>query len=140
MNFTLIGHEYEEGCQSPFPIVRDDVYGNIHTLYDDIQVRTITLHTCVPSVTRRCLELTWDLTLFNCWDYMTLFMTPQGPAMLVGDLPDKSLTRDVKLVEDVECECDLCDCFGQGACVEHDNNCEHCREGRDGLCDTLADI
>lgn len=39
------------------------------------------------------------------------------------------------------CDCDLCQCFGQGNCVDHENNCDHCNNGGDCRdCEWLRDI
>ena len=40
-----------------------------------------------------------------------------------------------------ECGCDLCQCFGQGNCLEHDEQCDHCNSGLDASdCEWLRDI
>lgn len=39
------------------------------------------------------------------------------------------------------CECDLCNCFGQGNCELHEADCKHCNSGKDPKdCPWLADI
>lgn len=39
-----------------------------------------------------------------------------------------------------DCNCDLCQCFGQGNCQKHEENCEHCNENKEGNCPWLEDI
>ena len=33
-----------------------------------------------------------------------------------------------------ECGCDLCQCFGEGECDRHTENCDHCNSGKDSNC------
>lgn len=40
-----------------------------------------------------------------------------------------------------ECNCDLCQCFGEGECKRHEENCDHCNSGKSHEdCDWLAEI
>lgn len=40
-----------------------------------------------------------------------------------------------------QCQCDLCQCFGQGNCIAHEEECDHCNNGGDpSECQWLLDI
>jgi len=56
--------------------------------------------------------------------------------------PDRHQFIIDTIVQRMECECDLCQCFGTGECIAHDKNCPQCNDPDwDGdTCDWCADI
>ena len=65
-----------------FPIIRDHVFGNIHTIKTQFDHYTLCLHTYSPHISDSVVELTWQTHLIGDRFDLCVFRTSRGYEIL----------------------------------------------------------